>query len=171
MKTLIAALSCSVLLAGCAGMMQKGPSGSANLQPTRGNQVTGAVNFTQKGDKVLVVAEVSGLTPGLHGFHIHEKGDCSAPDAMSAGGHFNPGSKPHGGPGGSERHGGDLGNLNADSNGKARLSLEIEGVTLEAGANSIIGKGLIVHRDPDDFKTQPTGNSGPRVACGIISLK
>ena len=113
MKALISAASCAVLLAACATTYDQGPSANARLDSTKGNNVTGNVTFAQKGGKVVVKAEVRGLTPGLHGFHIHEKGDCSSGDGMSAGGHFNPGKKLHGGPGDSERHGGDLGNLSA----------------------------------------------------------
>jgi Cu-Zn family superoxide dismutase len=108
----------------------------------------------------------------MHGFHIHEKGDCSAPDASSAGSHFNPGSKPHGGPSGGDRHGGDLGNLSADNYGTATVKLNVEGISVAQGApNSIVGRALIVHADADDLKTQPTGNSGKRIACGVIAAK
>jgi len=123
---------------------------------------------------VLVDARIDGLTPGLHGFHIHEKGDCSAPDGTSAGGHFNPSGMPHGDPAQAGHHAGDLGNLRADAQGNAKLQMSIptQEITLAANApHSIIGRSLIVHADPDDFKTQPTGNSGKRVACGVISLK
>lgn len=172
MKTLLAAVSCSMLLAGCAGMMQKeGPSAFASLRPLKDSQAHGEVTFTQKGNKVLVKAEVGALTPGLHGFHLHEKGDCSASDGMSAGAHFNPHKKRHGGPQDAERHGGDLGNLKANEYGKATLTLEVDGISLGTGPDNIIGKGVIVHAGPDDLKTDPTGNSGGRVACGVISLK
>lgn len=170
MKTAFAVLSCSIVLAACAGMTQKGPTVSATLNPTKGNSVSGTVTFTQKGDKILVSANLKGLTSGQHGFHIHEKGDCSAPDGMSAGGHFNPHKKPHGGPSSAERHGGDLGNLAADSYGNANLAVEVDGISMGSGPDSIIGKGVIVHANPDDFKTQPTGNSGGRVACGVIVM-
>jgi len=168
LKLILSAVSVAVVLGACASMETKAPKASSALQSTKNNQVGGTVNFSQKGGKVLVEATVTGLTPGLHGFHIHEKGDCSSGDGMSAGAHFNPGAKPHGGPHLAERHAGDLGNLNADAGGKATLSLEVDGITLGEGANSIIGKGLIVHAGPDDYTTQPTGNSGGRVACGVI---
>jgi len=170
MRILLAALSCLLIMAGCASLGGKTTSATANLQPTKGNKVSGTVTFTQKGDKVLVAANVSGLTPGLHGFHVHEKGDCSAADAMSAGGHFNPAGKPHGSPDSAERHGGDLGNLTADKSGNATLSIEVSGITLDQSANSIVGKGVVVHANPDDLRSQPAGNSGPRVACGVIHL-
>ncbi|MBA2689423.1 MAG: superoxide dismutase family protein [Burkholderiales bacterium] len=164
-------LLASVSLAGCAAVPDARPV-TVTLQPTQGNKTAGTVTFTQQGNKVLVVANVDGLAPGPHGFHIHEKGDCSAPDATSAGGHFNPSQKPHGAAAGNERHAGDMGNLNAAANGKATLSLQVEGISLSPGApNSIIGRGLIVHADPDDYKTQPTGNAGNRVACAVIGAK
>ena len=171
MRILLAVLSCLLIIAGCAWMGGKTISATANLQPTKGNKVSGTVTFTQKGNKVLVAANVNGLTPGVHGFHVHEKGDCSAADAMSAGGHFNPAGKPHGAPDSAEHHGGDLGNLTADKSGNATLSIEVDGITLDqTAANSIVGKGVIVHANPDDLKSQPAGNAGPRVACGVIRL-
>jgi len=170
MRILLAALSCSLIMAGCAWLPGKTASATANLQPTKGNKVWGTVTFTQKGSKVLVVANVNGLKPGLHGFHVHEKGDCSAADGMSAGGHFNPAGKPHGAPDSAERHGGDLGNLTADKSGNATLSIEVDGITLDQTANSIVGKSVIVQANPDDLKSQPAGNAGPRVTCGVIRL-
>jgi len=170
MRILLAALSCSLIMAGCAWLPGKTASATANLQPTKDNKVWGTVTFTQKGSKVLVVANVNGLKPGLHGFHVHEKGDCSAADGMSAGGHFNPAGKPHGAPDSAERHGGDLGNLTADKSGNATLSIEVDGITLDQTANSIVGKSVIVQANPDDLKSQPAGNAGPRVTCGVIRL-
>ena len=170
MRILLATLSCLLIIAGCAWLPGKTTSATANLQPTKGNKVWGTITFTQKGDKVLVVANVNGLKPGMHGFHIHEKGDCSAADGMSAGGHFNPAGKPHGAPDSAEHHGGDLGNLTADKSGNATLSIEVDGITLDQSANSIVGKGVIVHANPDDLISQPAGNAGPRVACGVVRL-
>jgi Cu-Zn family superoxide dismutase len=162
-----------VLLPACSNMsnmIAKKQSATAVLAATKGNSVTGTVNFTQKGDVVLVEAKVTGLKPnGSHGFHIHEKGNCSAPDAMSAGGHFNPSTSQHGGPSGTSRHGGDLGNLKADAGGFAQLSIEVAGISLGTDANSVIGRSVVVHAGPDDLKSQPAGNSGARVACGLIS--
>ncbi|WP_194722402.1 superoxide dismutase family protein [Noviherbaspirillum malthae] len=179
MRLVASLLLGSIALAGCAGMSGQGagnpkPIAVSQLNPTQGNKTGGAVSFVQNGDRILVDARVDGLTPGLHGFHVHEKGDCSSPDGMSAGGHFNPGSKPHGGPDHSDRHAGDFGNLEADANGNAVLKLSIPAsqVSLSRDAsNSIVGKALIVHADPDDYKTQPTGNAGKRLACGIIALQ
>ena len=167
MKTsLITAASAAVLLSACAGS-GSGPSAEAKLAATKGNTTTGTVVFVQKGNDIEVTAHVAGLTPGAHGFHIHEKGDCSAPDGMSAGGHFNPTGQPHGHPHQGPHHAGDMPQLETDAYGNARLTAVLPGLTLE-GASGIVGKGVIVHAAPDDFKTQPTGNSGGRVACGVI---
>ncbi len=166
--------SAFVVVAGCAGFSKAPTTAEAIMKPTQGNATNGVVSFSQQDNKVLVNARIIGLTPGLHGFHIHEKGDCSAPDAASAGGHFNPAATKHGAPSNAEHHGGDFGNLTADASGTATLILSIPDsqITLSKdGTNSIIGKGLIVHADPDDYTTQPTGNSGKRLACGVISLK
>lgn len=159
----------AALLVGCATTGSSQPGATAQLQPTAGNTAAGTVSFTQKGDKVLVEADVTGLAPGEHGFHIHEKGDCSAPDATSAGGHFNPGGHPHGNPANPPHHSGDLPMLVADASGRAKLSVELDSIALGAGASNIIGRGVIVHQKADDYQTQPTGNSGGRVACGVIS--
>lgn len=166
-------LLASAALAGCASMSGPKPIAVATLNPTAGNKTGGAVSFVQKGDQILVDARVDNLTPGEHGFHIHEKGDCGA-DAMNAGGHFNPAGRQHGSPGHAERHAGDFGNLTADAAGNAslQLSLPTTEVTLAKGApNSIIERAVVVHADPDDYASQPAGNSGKRVACGIIRLK
>jgi Cu-Zn family superoxide dismutase len=112
---------------------------------------------------------VRGLAPGSeHGFHIHDKGDCSAADASSAGGHFNPGAAQHGA-GSGVHHAGDIPNIKADARGVAHVDAKVAGVTLAAGATSVAGRSLVVHRDADDYTTQPAGNSGPRVACGVIA--
>ncbi|MDQ5958975.1 MAG: superoxide dismutase, Cu-Zn family, partial [Pseudomonadota bacterium] len=131
----------------------------------------GTVSFKQEGSNVLVNASVSGLKPGAHGFHIHDKGDCSAPDATSAGGHFNPGGKAHGHPDHADHHAGDMPQLMADASGNASLTASLPGLTIGDGAANIVGRGVIVHAAPDDFKTQPTGNSGARVACGVIAAR
>jgi superoxide dismutase, Cu-Zn family len=173
MNRLSIAICGTAMLAGCAAMSAPEPIAVGILNPTQGNTAKGTVSFVQKSGQILVDARIEGLAPGPHGFHIHEKGDCSAPDATSAGGHFNPGATPHGDPAHADHHAGDFGNLTADANGKAELKLTLPAsqVTLgKDGPNSIIGKGLVVHADPDDYKTQPTGNSGKRVACGVIAL-
>ena len=156
-------------LAACAQMSPSGgPAASAQLKPTAGNTASGTVTFEQKGDKLLITAVVTGLKPNSeHGFHVHEKGDCSAPDAMSAGGHFNPGAKPHGHYDKSDRHGGDMPNLRADAAGSTRVMWESDLLSV-SGASGVVGRSVVVHRDPDDYKSQPAGNSGPRIACGVV---
>jgi len=139
------------------------------LYPTQGNNVTGVITFTKTDKGIEVVADVQGLTPGKHGFHIHECGDCSSPDGNSAGGHFNPAMKSHGGPMDSMRHEGDMGNLTADGSGKAHLEYLDTDLSFE-GKNSIIGRGIIVHTGEDDLKSQPVGNAGARAACGVIGI-
>ena len=139
---------------------------SATVAPTQGSAVAGTVTFTAGKSGVHVVADLTGLTPGEHGFHIHEKGDCSAPDGTSAGGHFNPAGHPHGAPG-AEHHAGDLGNITAGADGKAHLEADFPSMSM-AGADSIVGRAVIVHAGVDDLKTQPTGNAGGRLACGVI---
>ncbi len=165
-------LLAGVALSACASLSgQPKPAAVAELKPTLGNKVHGTVSFVPKGDIVQVDARVEGLTPGLHGFHIHEKGDCSAPDATSAGGHFNPTGKPHGSPLHEEHHAGDFGNLTADASGKAHMQMLVPASQLVLAQNAsdgIIGRSVIVHADADDLQTQPTGNSGKRVACGVI---
>lgn len=141
----------------------------AVLQPTKDNNVKGTVTFTKAQNGVRVLAAIEGLSPGKHGFHIHEYGDCSAPDATSAGDHFNPHGAPHGAPTDVKRHVGDLGNVEADISGKARLDWVDPLLSFE-GKDSIIGRSIIVHAEPDDLKTQPTGGAGARVACGVIGF-
>ena len=171
MKPIIAATAAAILLAACQTTPPPEPlKASAQLKPTKGSKTFGEATFEEEGDKLVrVVVFVQGLKPGQeHGLHIHEKGDCSAPDATSAGGHFNPQGKPHGQPGSAEHHAGDLPALKADKSGRAHIYADVDTITLKAGPNSIIGRAIVVHADPDDYKTQPTGNSGARIACGVI---
>src|SRR5712672_2335342 len=153
----------------CLANAQEPTKAIAVLHPTAGNNVTGSVTFTKSGDEIKVVADVTGLTPGKHGFHIHEFGDCSSSDGNSAGGHFNPTHKQHGAPDATDRHAGDLGNIEADAAGKAHLDLT-DKVMKISGPESIVGLSVIVHEKADDLKTQPTGDSGARVACGVVGV-
>ena len=146
------------------------PVAKAMLEPRSGSQVSGKVSFTPVGDKLLVEAHVTGLSPGEHGFHVHEGGDCSAPDASGAKGHFNPAGKPHGHHHG-EKHAGDLPNLVAGQDGRASYRAEVEGLTADSGALGIIGRSVVVHADADDYRSQPAGNSGRRIACGVIRAR
>jgi Cu-Zn family superoxide dismutase len=166
--------SCALLLAACAATPDgQGPSAVAELEAKGGSQVRGEIRFTQVGSRVRIEGEVTGLAPGPRGLHIHEKGDCSAADASSAGGHFDPRypknwSTRHGGPHMPERHGGDLGNIVFDQSGRAVVDIVVGGIAVDRGPIGIIGRALVVHFQTDDLKTDPTGNSGERAACGVI---
>lgn len=156
-------------LAGCAST-PPGPRAAAKLDAKSDSAVRGIVSFTTQEDGSLkVFVDATGLIPGEHGFHVHEVGDCRAPDASSAKGHFNPGGKAHGFHAGPERHAGDMPNIAADNYGTVRTTFVVTGLSL-SGENTIVGRSVIVHADPDDYKSQPAGNSGKRIACGVISL-
>jgi len=161
----------AALLAACAQTPAAGGGATAvaEMKPTAGNAVAGTVRFEQSGSKVVVTAAITGLKPSSeHGFHVHEKGDCSAPDATSAGGHFNPAGRPHGHHGKAERHAGDMPNLRADASGTARVTWETDLLSVGSGSADVIGRSVVIHRDPDDYASQPAGNSGPRLSCGVI---
>lgn len=143
---------------------------SAELAPTQGQQAKGTVTFERKASGVEVAVQLEGLKPGTHGFHVHETGDCSAPDAASAGGHFNPASQPHAARDAAARHAGDLGNLEADASGKVQIKMVDPKLRLD-GPESIVGKAVIVHEKADDYTTQPSGNAGGRVACGVVKAE
>lgn len=188
----LAPLALALALAGCAspggghdhgpadggnkmGMMEqhmagmKGHVAAASLTPTQGNNVRGLLVFHEMGDHLMVHVQVSGLKPGAeHGMHVHEKGDCASADGTSAGGHFNPDGKPHG-PQNAAHHAGDMPPLKADANGVADQKFMLMGPTVAAGPASLVGRAVIVHANPDDFTTQPTGNSGARIGCGVIA--
>ena len=169
MKRTIAMAAMAAALAACQTTPDDPPRATAALQPTKGNKTFGEATFEQVGDKVRVVVFAQGLRPEReHGFHIHEAGDCSSGDGMSAKGHFNPHGKPHGHHGSAERHAGDMPSLKSDGSGNASARFDLDVITLNPGPASIIGRGLIVHVQPDDYKTQPTGNAGARSACAII---
>ena len=167
------AIAMAVLtLSACATAQRDVPTAKAELDPTTGNQASGTVSFAQYRDKVRVSGEITGLVPNSqHGFHVHEKGDCSAPDASSAGGHFNPLKKAHGHavPGG--RHAGDMPNLRTDGSGRATFSFDLRGMSVAEGETSVVGKSVIVHAKPDDYRSQPSGDSGARLACGVIEKR
>lgn len=145
----------------------------AILRATDGNKASGIVTFTEVADGVRVDAHITGLTPGKHGFHVHEFGDCSSADgtvagASAAGDHFNPAKNPHGAPDAAQRHEGDMGNIEADASGAAKLNYVDHTLSLHDGAKSIIGRSVIVHEKADDLKSQPSGDAGERIACGVI---
>ena len=169
-----------IALAGCAQQQEMDHSAQADeadyfelvsvMHPTMGNMAEGVVRFFKTDDGVRVVAEIHNLAPNsAHGFHIHEFGDCTAPDGVSAGGHFNPHDQPHAGPDDDERHAGDMGNLVADENGTAEIDY-VDPVLSFSGSDSILGRGIIVHAGEDDLETQPTGDAGARLSCGVIGV-
>jgi Cu-Zn family superoxide dismutase len=141
---------------------------TATLAAASGSKAAGTINFTKADGGLHVTGDITGLTPGVHGFHLHEKGDCSAPDATSAGDHWNPGKQAHGAPTAAAHHAGDLGNITADASGKAHVDTTVKGIGLD-GETSVIGHAVIVHGKADDLKTQPSGAAGPRVACGVVA--
>lgn len=138
-----------------------------HVRPVKGGKPQGTVKFIRVPGGVRVVADITGLTPGKHGIHVHEHGDCGGDDASHAGAHFNPTNTKHGGPDSDERHVGDLGNVTADASGVAHYDYIDHVISLE-GKNSIVGRSLVIHAGEDDFTTQPTGNSGGRIGCGVI---
>jgi len=159
----------AALLVACQSTPDEPARATAALQPTKGSKAFGEATFEQVGDKVRVVVFAQGLKPDAeHGFHIHEAGDCSSGDGMSAKGHFNPHGKPHGDPKSAERHAGDLPSLKSDKAGRAKVDATVDAISIGQGTGNIVGRGLIIHADPDDYKTQPTGNAGARLACGVI---
>ena len=169
MRRVMTVAAAAVLLAACETAPKEELRATAQLQPTKGSKTFGEATFEQVGGTVRVVVFVQGLRPGQqHGLHIHEVGDCSSGDGMSTKGHFNPFNKPHGHHQSAERHVGDLPSLTANKEGRANVQIELDLLTLAPGPGNIVGRGLIVHADPDDYKTQPTGNAGARIACGVI---
>ena len=145
----------------------------ANLSSASGSLVSGRVELQQVAEGVRVTGIVGGLVRnGAHGLQVHERGNCSAVDASSAGAHFNPAGKPHGKVDAKDHHAGDMNNLVADRNGVAQVSVHAAGVSLGGGSrNDIAGRAVIVHAAPDDYASQPAGNAGARVACGIITVQ
>jgi superoxide dismutase, Cu-Zn family len=155
-------------LAGCAMFRAPVSSAVAILEPTAGHEARGTAYFQQVGERVRVQATVEGLRPGQeHGFHVHEVGDCGN-NAAAAKGHFNPYGKPHAHYSTRERHAGDLPALKADAEGRAHLDVQLEGLAVAEGPASIVGRALVVKAGPDDYRTQPDGNAGGRIACGVI---
>ena len=139
------------------------------LNPTDGNTANGVVRFTNFVGGVKVEGNIEGLRVGIHGFHIHQFGDCSASNGKSAGGHFNPEGSEHGSPMAAVRHVGDLGNITADSTGSANFSF-VDGIIALSGEKSILSRGVIIHEVADDLTSQPTGAAGSRLACGVVGI-
>lgn len=167
---LLSVIALGIIVACKSGSGSKSNALTINLEPKSGSNVTGTATFSEKNGVVSFEAKLSGLKPGVHGIHIHEKADCSATDAASAGGHWNPLHVKHGKWSDTEHHKGDIGNFTADENGNATITLKTDEWCIGCGDTNkdILGKGLIVHDKADDFVTQPTGNAGARVACSAI---
>jgi superoxide dismutase, Cu-Zn family len=164
MKKLVPFSISILILAACTTMR---PTATATLAPTTGQTANGTVRFTQNNDGTVTVAvRLSGVPAGIHGFHVHEKGDCGD-NGNAAGGHFNPTGAQHGAPSDPSHHAGDFGNVEADAGGNVNETRTLHGITVEPGANSVVGRAVILHANPDDLKTQPTGNAGGRIACGV----
>ncbi|MDE2584822.1 MAG: superoxide dismutase family protein [Betaproteobacteria bacterium] len=157
-------------LGACASTPMSKPDAMATLNPASGSQVRGNVSFRNTPEGIHMEIIATGLPAGAHGFHIHEVGDCSAPDASSAKGHFNPYAKSHGNPTipAAEHHAGDMPNLVANASGEARVVVNLHGLRVGTGDENILGRAVVIHADPDDYKSQPAGNSGKRIACGVI---
>lgn len=154
----------------CATAPDTRPQAVATLEGKSGANAFGVVTFTEMADgSVSIQADLSNVPPGLHGFHLHETGDCSAPDASSAGGHFNPGNQPHGAPDDVSRHAGDLGNIEASSSGRASHQMATNALTVSPGARSVVGRAVVLHADADDLESQPSGAAGARIACGVVN--
>ena len=143
----------------------------AVIYPTDDYRASGVITLKQEQDHLNITGTLSGLAPGEHGFHIHEKGDCSGGDGKAAGGHFNPYDTRHAGPAAPERHVGDLGNITADTSGVAGVNLTDALATLNVGLANILGRAFVVHAGADDFTSQPSGAAGDRVGCGVIGQK
>ena len=139
----------------------------SQVYPLGESGVTGTVFFEQTDTGVSVTAQLNGLEPGNHGFHIHQYGDCTAADGTSAGGHFNPAGNDHSGPDAESRHMGDMGNITADATGNASINYTDQTINID----QIIGRGIVVHAGEDDLNSQPSGAAGPRVACGVIGIQ
>jgi superoxide dismutase, Cu-Zn family len=168
MKRLTIALSLSVILAAAAATLAATMRSAEVKLQSQDSKVSGTVHFTEEAGGVHVVADVKGVKPGEHGFHLHEKGDCSTPDYKSAGGHFNPAKAPHACDPTDPRHAGDFGNITVDKDGNGHLDFTTKALSFE-GPNSVLGKAVILHTGVDDCKTQPTGNAGDRLACGVVN--
>jgi Cu-Zn family superoxide dismutase len=167
----LALLSLFVLVVMACASMGSRPAALATLAPTSGQTAAGTVKLTQVADGgVDVQVDLTGVPAGVHGFHVHDKGDCGD-NGNAAGGHFNPATTEHGAPDMPPHHAGDFGNVTANAAGEVHTRFTTHSVTVEAGANSAVGHAIILHANPDDLKTQPTGNAGARIACGVVTLQ
>lgn len=158
------------LFAACSHM-SSGPTATANLESRSGSTAAGRATFTQSGQAVRLHLDITGVSANTqHGFHVHEIGDCSSADATSAGAHFNPTGAPHGGRTDTAHHAGDFGNVMSNAAGEIRQDFTVDFISVTEGPSSVVGRSIVLHASPDDLKTQPSGNSGARIACGVITL-
>lgn len=169
MKKLVLISITLLVLGACASASR--PTATVTLGSTSGSTAAGTVTFTEMADgTVRAEIHLTGVPAGIHGFHLHDKGDCGD-NGNAAGGHFNPGGTPHGAPDAASHHAGDFGNLDAGTGGVVNAVRTLHGVTVSPGPNSVVGHAVILHANPDDFTTQPSGNAGPRIACGLVQMK
>ena len=172
-------MGCTVILASCGREQLESASevlsvvattyATAEINSASGSSLTGTAIFTKDGENITLSVAIRNASPGLHAVHIHENGDCSAPDATSAGGHWNPTDVAHGQWGVGEFHLGDIGNITVGEDGTGSIELTTDLWEIGTGSDiDVIGKGIIVHADADDFVSQPSGNAGARIGCGVI---
>ena len=168
MKKLALIVISSLALVGCRS--GRGAMAMATINPSEGNTAKGMVHFQDQGDgNTEVVVDLTGVPPGVHGFHVHDKGDCGN-NGQNAGGHFNPTNMPHGAPDAQSHHAGDFGNVTADDKGEVHTRFTTHSVMVKEGTMSVVGHAVVLHGNPDDLVSQPAGNAGPRIACGIVTL-
>ena len=166
MKTLVL-LTTAILLSACATNAPRATA-MATMSSTSGSTASGSVTFREMRDgRVEAEIKLTGVPPGVHGFHVHQNGDCGD-NGNAAGGHFNPTSMPHAAPTAASHHAGDAGNVEADANGNVNETKVLTGITVSPSSTSVVGHAVILHANPDDLTTQPTGNAGPRIACGVV---
>lgn len=165
----VAAITLTLALAGRSAAAEAPAVAQATLQAKKGLSVAGTVKFVELGGKTRVAVKLSGVAAGTHGFHLHEKGDCGDAEFANAGGHFNPAGAPHAAPNQTPRHSGDLGNVVVGADGRASVEIESELLSVKPGPNSVVGRAVILHEKADDLTTQPTGNAGGRIACGVVA--
>lgn len=171
-KIVLGIIAAGLIIFGCksSATSEKSKTLTLHFESKSGSNVSGTAVFSEKNGEVTFTAKLTGLKPGVHAIHIHEKSDCSAADATSTGGHWNPTFKKHGKWGDTEYHKGDIGNFTADAQGNGTITMTTNEWCIGCGdeTKDILGKGLIVHDKPDDFVSQPTGNAGARVACTTL---
>jgi superoxide dismutase, Cu-Zn family len=169
-RILSVTLGTVLVLAGCASHKKAGPMAMATLAPTANQTAKGTVHFTERGDgSVEVDVDLTNVPPGTHGFHVHDKGDCGD-NGNAAGGHFNPTAAQHGAPTATSHHAGDFGNVTADASGNVKTKFNTRAITVSPSSSSAVGHAVVLHGNADDLTSQPAGNAGPRIACGVVTM-